>query len=442
MNSPSQTPYNQAPAWPFALRVIFWIIWMGIGVLLLLMARPLWPLLILTLILGYLIQPLIVALTRLRISRGAATSLSVLVLILLAVLLPLILIPAILQNLAVISIDIPTLVDNVILWINHLPETLPGFGIVGITVDLTPFYEEISKSLSETAAQAVTPSAEDLINILPGVMRSALGALGTATTIATSIIGGVFGILLSGFLLLLLTFYFAYDQPNLVDYLVELAPDAYQAEWRELWRRTGFIWSSFFRGQLALSLIMGALVWLGLTIIGVPGAFALGALSAVLEVIPTLGPILAAVPGVALALLSGSMHFPEMANWIVALVTVGFYVLIQQAENLFLVPRILGRSVGIHPALVLVGVMIFASQFGIVGAFIATPVLATLFEWFKYFHTRILGKEPYPELAVEEDAGENAAQEVEMNAEKMGDDGREGASSAAEVDTRADAVVK
>ena len=439
MNDFRQTAFPEASKpWPFALRLVFWIIWMGVGILLLLMARSLWPLLILTLMLGYLIQPLIAAFARLKLPRGAATGVSVLILVLVAILLPLILIPAILQNLAAISIDLPALVDGVTFWLNHLPETLPGIDILGITVDLTPFYDEISRSINEAAAQAVTPSAENLVGILPGVMRSVLGALGTATTIATSIIGGAVGIFISGVLLLLLTFYFAYDQPRLVDYLVTLAPDEYQSEWRELWRRTGAVWSSFFRGQLVLSLIMGALVWFGLTIIGVPGAFALGALSGVLEVIPTLGPIIAAVPGVILALISGSTHFPEMANWIVALITVGFYVLIQQAENLFLVPRILGRSVGVHPALVLVGVMVFASQFGIVGAFIATPVLATLLEWFYYFHARILGKEPYPELR----ARIEGAKEEEAERGETKEDAREVAPTAVEVDTEADAVVQ
>jgi hypothetical protein len=77
-------------------------------------------------------------------------------------------------------------------------------------------------------------------------------------------------------------------------------------------------------------------------------------------------------------------------------------VVIQQVENYVLVPRILGGSVGVHPAVILVGVMVFAVRFGILGAFVATPVLATLLIWFKYYHAHILGKEPYPEIATTE----------------------------------------
>ncbi len=164
--------------------------------------------------------------------------------------------------------------------------------------------------------------------------------------------------------------------------VIRLVPEPYRPEWRELWRRTGAVWSAFFRGQLILSLAIGVIVWAGLTVIGVPGALVLGLIAGVLEVIPTLRPHPGPDSGGIAGLVAGVPPIPELPNLTVALIVLVFYFVVQQAENLFLVPRILGHSVGIHPALILIAVSVFALHLGILGAFIATPVLATLFEWF------------------------------------------------------------
>ncbi|RME83793.1 MAG: AI-2E family transporter, partial [Caldilineae bacterium] len=286
--------------------------------------------------------------------------------------------------------------DSLIRWVQQLPQTFPGFTFLSYQVDLTPFYREVALELARPETQSLLPSATNLANIVRDVITSTMQVVSFATVVATSVIGRFLGSLISGLLLILLTFYIANDLPKIGARVESFAPPAYQAEWRELWRRTGVIWNAFFRGQIILSASVGVAVWLGLSIIGVPGALALGVLSGVLEVIPNLGPVLAALPALLLALLQGSTNYPETSHLTIMLVTIVFYIGIQQVENLFLVPRILGQSVGIHPALVLVGVAAFTFQFGILGAFVATPTIATLQLWFSYFHARILLQEPFP----------------------------------------------
>jgi predicted PurR-regulated permease PerM len=169
----------------------------------------------------------------------------------------------------------------------------------------------------------------------------------------------------------------------------------YRTEVAYMFERLTVIWDSFFRGQITLMVIMGTAVWLGLTILGLPGAFALGIIAGLLEIIPNLGPFFAAIPAVIVALLQGSDHF-AINNFVFALIIIGFYVLIQFIENSILVPRIMGVSVKLHPVVVILGVLVGASVWGILGALLAAPVIATGREILRYLYYRVIGENPYP----------------------------------------------
>lgn len=390
-----------APPWPLGLRLVFLVIWLLIGLAAFWLTRPVWWLITLALLVGYLLQPVVGFLTRLKVPRKLASLITLLLLLVLIVLIPTLLTRALLRDLGSIRIDIAyvtTLINRLLAFLLRLPQILPSITLFGYTIDLTPYYREIADRIANITPTAVLDLVQSLTGIITGLVRSTFQVVGAATLLATNVIARVVLIVFGALLLLLMSYYAVTDLPRGLNVIVRLAPEAYQPEWRELWRRTGAVWSAFFRGQLILSVTIGVIVWAGLTVIGVPGALVLGLISGVLEVIPTLGPILALIPGVLLALLQGSIQFPELSNLTVALIVLIFYFVVQQAENLFLVPRILGHSVGIHPALILIAVSVFALHLGILGAFIATPVLATVFEWFSYFHARMLGREPYPEL--------------------------------------------
>ena len=108
----------------------------------------------------------------------------------------------------------------------------------------------------------------------------------------------------------------------------------------------GFVmtWTGFLRGQMQLMLIVGLLTWIGGFILGLPQAFFLGVIAGFMELIPNVGPVLAAVPAVLIALLFGSTHL-AFSHLTFALVVIGFYTLVQMLENQFLVPKIMGDAV-------------------------------------------------------------------------------------------------
>jgi predicted PurR-regulated permease PerM len=120
---------------------------------------------------------------------------------------------------------------------------------------------------------------------------------------------------------------------------------------------------------MTLCLAIGSISWLALTVLGVPFALPLAMIAGILEAIPTLGPILAAIPAAIVALTIS----PQMA-----LVVVFTYWLIQMLENQLLVPKIMQRAVGLNPVIVIIGVTIGANLMGAVGALLAIPFISLI----------------------------------------------------------------
>jgi hypothetical protein len=121
------------------------------------------------------------------------------------------------------------------------------------------------------------------------------------------------------------------------------------------------------RGELLLMTSIGVLSSLGYLVIGLPYPLALGVLAGLLEFVPMVGPTLGAIPAVLVALAIS----PQTA-----LIVVLYSVVIQVTENNILVPRMMGKSVGVSPVMVIVAIFAFTSLLGITGAFLAIPLAA------------------------------------------------------------------
>jgi putative heme transporter len=122
-------------------------------------------------------------------------------------------------------------------------------------------------------------------------------------------------------------------------------------------------------GQLAQSTIIGVITFLGLTLIGVPGAVLLAFLAAIGEIIPILGPWLAAVPAIIIAFLQSPTQ---------GFITLAFYFVLQQVGSYLIQPNVVGRAVKLNPLAVFLALLIGAGLLGIMGALVAVPVAAAL----------------------------------------------------------------
>lgn len=327
-------------------------------------ARDLLGPLLIAAFLAYLFNPLVTAATRRsRLPRKLVITLLYIVLLGILIWLALTFAPAVAGRLRGLSLELQTLLSN----LEHL--LAQRIVILGFTVQ----------------PEEILGDPESLSARFFGSQR-VLAML----TAATTNLGWVLVILVT-------TFYLLQDWPRLREWIFGLAPEWAESDVRRLYDEIRLVWQNYLRGQLVLMIFVGVVTWLGLEVVGLPGAGALGLLTGLLDIIPTLGPTLAMVGAVLIALSEGSSYLPFSNPWI-ALLTFLLYLLIQAVENVWLRPQIMSSRLQIHPAVVFVGVVASLYLLGMLGALLVVPVLGTLAIVGSYLRCRILEMDPWPSV--------------------------------------------
>jgi predicted PurR-regulated permease PerM len=190
-------------------------------------------------------------------------------------------------------------------------------------------------------------------------------AVGAIIAAIWGVVGGVFGLIT----LLILAFYLLVESESIVTAFVRMFPRGERARVETVCRRIVMKVSAWLGGHLLLGGMIGATAALGLFLMGVPYFYVLALVAGIGEMIPIVGPILSAIPAMAVALSVS----PALALGVAL-----FFFLQQQLENHVLVPRLMGRQVGISPVVVIVALLIGGSVLGIIGAILAVPTAAIL----------------------------------------------------------------
>ncbi len=179
----------------------------------------------------------------------------------------------------------------------------------------------------------------------------------------------VFSNILAVISVLILTFYMLLYRDGLDDQIGFLFGDEGKTKVGRVLDNVEKSLGGWVRGQFILMVVVGLLIYIGLTILGIPYALPLAVLAAILEIVPTIGPIVATIP----AIIIGLTISPVLGLAVAALV-----FLINQAENYVLVPKIMEKSVGVNPIVTLASLAIGFKLLGVVGAIISVPVVLTL----------------------------------------------------------------
>ncbi len=152
--------------------------------------------------------------------------------------------------------------------------------------------------------------------------------------------------------------------------MLKLLPPDCQGEARETLEVLGQALKLWLFGQLAAMAVVGTLVTVGLMLLDIPSALALGFMAGLFEFVPFVGPVASAIPAVA----SGLMDSPRTALWVA-----GLYVLVQQTEGMLIQPLLQQRTVSLPPVLTIFAVLGFGVLFGPLGLLLATPLAVTCF---------------------------------------------------------------
>lgn len=183
--------------------------------------------------------------------------------------------------------------------------------------------------------------------------------------LVTLLFNGIFSFVL----IVIISFYIAVQKNGVEEFLRLIVPVRSEDYAVDLWKRVEKKIGGWLQGQILLGVIIGPLVFLGLSLLGVKYALILAILATVFELIPFFGPVLSAVPAVIFAF---SIGVP------VGLMTLGFYVVVQQFENHLIYPLVVRKIIGVPPLIVIISLVVGAKLAGFLGIILAVP-MATLF---------------------------------------------------------------
>ncbi|MEK7630630.1 MAG: AI-2E family transporter [Patescibacteria group bacterium] len=194
-------------------------------------------------------------------------------------------------------------------------------------------------------------------------------AVGGFFSFSSAFFSGVFSF---GFIVII-SFYLTAQEDGIADVLRIVTPKEYEEYALNLWARSQRKIGRWLQGQLLLGLLVGVLVFIMLTVLRVEHAFLFAVLSAVFEIIPYFGPVMAAIPAIAVTAIKDPL---------LGLLVAGIYFLVQQMENHLIYPQVVRKTVGVHPLLAIIALLIGGTVAGVVGIIIAIPLAVILVEYF------------------------------------------------------------
>lgn len=354
-------------------RMLLWTVMSLLIAGMLWAARPVLVPFILGLVGAYLLSPLVTWLERhlpvrlrtWRVARPLSIILTYLAFVLIVA--------------GVIAFIVPIMAQQVGTFVERIPGYQDRLG--SLVQDGLRWYQD---NIPEAWKQSLEANLSEIGQGVLARIRDGMGAmLGTVFSSFNFLVG----LIIIPFWL----FYVLQDESQVKQGLIQALHPELRPDLRSLATLIDDVLSAYVRGQLLLCLFVGVLATVGLLIIGVPFAPVLGLIAGIFEILPNIGPYLGAIPAILVALATD----PISAIW----VALAFFA-IQMIENLILVPRISGKSVQLHPALVMLVLVVGGQLAGIWGMIIAVPVAAVIRDVFLYLYLRLLDEPLSPEQAM------------------------------------------
>jgi predicted PurR-regulated permease PerM len=263
-------------------------------------------------------------------------------------------------------------VFSLLIFLLSLLIPLISFELGQLTQALPGFISNISGAL-EKAQQTTANRYFDFFNEIQNLLDSFSQFLQISSGSALTLLVNVFGGILSFFAIIVISFYFSVMKQGVPGFIRSVLPAKYEDYIINLWKRSERKVGRWLQGQLLLALSVGLLVFVGLSLLKVKYALLLGIVAMILEIVPIVGPVIAAVPGVILAFAQS----PALGVWVIV-----FYVAVQQVENHVLAPLVLGKTLGLNPVTVIIALLVGGTLAGIMGILLSVPVAVIAVEIF------------------------------------------------------------
>lgn len=298
--------------------------------------------------LAYILNPLVERLAKMGMGRSLAALIILLLGISLFIGLLLVIIPAMLEELAAFARIAPVYVTKL--------ATLSLRAAEVVNVQFPQDWSDITAFLVQQGRELIPKTAQMLTQVLSSVFKSTLHLLGAA---------------LQTVLVPVIAYYLMVSFTTIKKGFTDLIPPYLRAQVLVKLGEIDQVLAGFVRGQLTIALILACLYTLGFLIIRIDLAVVLGIVSGILFIVPYVGTLFGLVFGslMALAKFGDAIHVVYIVAWIAA---------VQTLEGYLLTPRIVGHAVGLHPVIYILALLIGAHFFGFVGMLVAIPVAAVL----------------------------------------------------------------
>jgi predicted PurR-regulated permease PerM len=365
--------------------------------------RGIFPIIIVSVLIAFVLNPLVTFLTRRiliarenrGVRRGVATLISFFVAFVVIFMLFLIIIPTLVDEVAVFGRRVPRFVETFETELEAYLGQAITFGEDPIMIEGEPFIP-LDRIEEATGSRDLTQLLQlDDID-LAATAEAFLGSARNLSGPAFSFLGSAFTGIINTIFLIMMTFYLLKDGDRFLEVTIQLVPQDHQDDAKRLMYALSEVWGAYLRGQLILSVVMGVVVYFTALVLGLPNALILGVLAGLLEFIPNLGPLIALIPAAFLALVSQSTTIEYLAGFPFMIVVIVVWTLLQNIEAVFLVPRIMGDSLHLHPIIVIIAVLGGAALAGALGVILAAPFVASGRVISQYIYGKITDTNPFP----------------------------------------------
>lgn len=224
--------------------------------------------------------------------------------------------------------------------------------------------------------------SKDFTETFKSIMPKAFNILGQTASCVISI--------MASFITLLYMFFILYSYEEFRANWIKIFPKKFRPFWKELISDAEGELSKYIRGQSLVSLTEAILFAVAFTIIDFPMAIAMGVLIGILNMVPYLHT-LAIIPGILLALLKSVDTGQNI--WIVLAMMLAVFAIVQVLMDLLVTPRIMGKTMGLHPAILLLSLSIWGTLLGFIGLIIALPLTTLIIAYWKRYVTKEEDKE-------------------------------------------------
>ncbi|GAB6171459.1 AI-2E family transporter [Paradesulfitobacterium aromaticivorans] len=336
-------------------RWIFFAVLMVLGVFLLFRVREILGPFIAAFVLAYLLCPLVNWLERHHLSRRTAIAVVFVGILAALALVIFLVLPLLYNELAKLSVVLPQFMQSLDKQVQDLRKAFRSTGLPNRVV--TVFDQHLGRGEDYLAEKL-----QYFLSHLPEFLAS-----------------------LSLFILSpVLAIYFLADWHRLEAGFARLVQQRWRLEWQRVWRDISHVIRRFVRGNLVVAVIVGVLTGIGVKLLGMEYALLIGVICGVSDLIPYFGPVIGAVPSVALGLINS----PWMALKVLLVI-----LIVQQLESNVISPKIMGESVGLHPLWIIFALLAGGEIAGVWGMLIAVPVAAVLRVVIRHFYLRLVAPE-------------------------------------------------